>query len=218
MHVLGLTGSIGMGKSTAAKMFQRLKVPVHDADAIVHQLMRKNGAAVKEISDLFPETETENGIDRKKLGDAVFGQREKLKLLEAILHPLVRQKMHRFIDRYARQRRELVVLDIPLLFETGGDRFCDSVLVVSCPKYIQDQRVLSRKGMTAEKYQGILQKQMPDMEKRARADFVIKSNQGRRHSFQQVQQIVEKMRSSDKRASVTKNRRFSPHLSLVCKQ
>ncbi|WP_120498276.1 dephospho-CoA kinase [Kiloniella sp. EL199] len=218
MHVLGLTGSIGMGKSTAAKMFQRLKVPVHDADAVVHQLMAKNGAAVKEISRFFPGIETNNGIDRKKLGDAVFGQPEKLKRLEAILHPLVRQRMHRFIDRYARQRRELVVLDIPLLFETGGDRFCDSVLVVSCPKYIQDQRVLLRKGMTAKKYQGILKKQMSDMEKRARADFVIRSNQGRRYSFQQVQQIVEKLGSNDKRASGTKDRRFSPHLSLVCKQ
>ncbi|KKJ77121.1 dephospho-CoA kinase [Kiloniella litopenaei] len=218
MHVLGLTGSIGMGKSTAARMFQRLKVPVHDADAVVHQLMGKNGAAVKDISALFPETKTNNGIDRKKLGDAVFRQPEKLKQLEAILHPLVRQKMHRFIDRYARQRRELVVLDIPLLFETGGDRFCDSVLVISCPKYIQDQRVLSRKGMTAEKYQGILKKQMPDMEKRARADFVIRSNQGRRYSFQQVQQIVEKLGSSDKSAHGTKDRKFCPHLSLIYKQ
>ena len=193
MFVLGLTGSIGMGKSTAAKMFRRLLIPVHDADATVHKLMVKNGRAVKEISELFPSVIINGGVDRKKLGDEVFERPEKLKQLEGILHPLVRQKMHRFLEKSAQQRQKLVVLDIPLLFETGGDEFCDGVLVVSCPKFLQDQRVLLRKGMTADKYSAILRKQIPDIEKRNLADFVIKSNESKRKLYLKVKHLAESL-------------------------
>ncbi|MFD2204875.1 dephospho-CoA kinase [Kiloniella antarctica] len=211
MYVLGLTGSIGMGKSTAAEIFRRLKVPVHDADAAVHQLLGYKGAAVKSIEAIFPNVVQNDAVDRKKLGDEVFGHSKKLKQLEAVLHPLVRKKTHEFLGRNAHQRRKLVVLDIPLLFETEGYRFCDGVLVVSSPSFIQDQRVMSRKGMTASKYGSILKKQMPDSEKRALADYVIQSNQGKRHSYLRVKQLVDVL-STD----VIENRGFSPHLSLIC--
>ncbi|OUS14483.1 dephospho-CoA kinase [Rhodospirillales bacterium 47_12_T64] len=211
MFILGLTGSIGMGKSTAANMFRRLSIPVHDADATVHQLIGKNGAAVDAIAADFPKVVVNGVVDRKKLGDEVFGNAQKLTQLEAILHPLVRRKMHQFIDRYARQRRKLVVLDIPLLFETRGDRYCDGVLVVSCPEFLQRQRVLARKGMTETKYRSILMKQTPDAEKRALADFVLKSNQGKRNSYLKIKQLVGVLSSGD-----INRRAFSPHLSLVC--
>ncbi len=213
MYVLGLTGSIGMGKSTAAEMFRRLNVPVHDADATVHKLMNKNGAAVKDIKAKFPNVVLNGAVDRKKLGDEVFGNPEKLVQLEAILHPLVRKKMHQFLSRYAYQRRKLVVLDIPLLFETKGYRFCDGVLVISCPEFLQDQRVMSRKGMTESKYHAILNKQTPDAEKRALADYVIKSNQGKRYSYLKVKQLVEVLSTGGINC-----RNFSPHLSLACKK
>ncbi|WP_419903171.1 dephospho-CoA kinase [Kiloniella sp.] len=210
MYVLGLTGSIGMGKSTAAEMFRRLHVPVHDADATVHKLMSKNGAAVRDIQAKFPSVVINGAVDRKRLGDEVFGNPTKLTELEAILHPLVRKKMYHFLSRYAHQRRKLVVLDIPLLFETKGYRFCDGVLVVSSPEFLQDQRVLSRKGMTESKYRSILSKQTPDAEKRALADYVIKSNQGMRYSYLRVKELVDVLSSGD-----IKRRSFSPHLSKI---
>ncbi|MEH6629440.1 MAG: dephospho-CoA kinase [Halopseudomonas aestusnigri] len=213
MYVLGLTGSIGMGKSTAAEMFRRLKVPVHDADATVHKLMSKNGAAVKDIKTKFPNVVINGAVDRKKLGDEVFGNPTKLAQLEAILHPLVRNKMHQFLSCHAHQRRKLVVLDIPLLFETKGDLFCDGVLVVSCPEFLQNQRVMLRKGMTESKYRSILNKQTPDNQKRTLGDYVIKSNQGKRHSYLNVKQLVEVLSTGGINC-----RDLLPHLSLACKK
>ncbi|OWJ66272.1 dephospho-CoA kinase [Inquilinus limosus] len=180
MRILGLTGSIGMGKSTAAAMFRRDGIAVHDADAVVHDLMRRGGAAVPAVAKAFPEAVRDGAVDRRALGALVFGRPEALRRLEAILHPLVRRRMRRFLQQAGRRGDDLVVLDIPLLFETGGERFCDAVAVVSAPRLIQRQRVLARPGMTKEKFAAILAAQMPDREKRRRADWVVPTGLGRR--------------------------------------
>lgn len=211
MYVLGLTGSIGMGKSTAAAMLRRMGVPVHDADAAVHALMGPGGAAVAQIREHFPGAVIGDRVDRQKLGAAVFGQADKLQQLEAILHPRVRALMHRFLARQGARRAPLVVLDIPLLFETGGDAYCDGVAVVSCPDFLQRQRVMGRAGMTAEKLDVILAKQMPDLEKRARADYVIRTGLNKRYSRGQLRAIVRQTRRSG--AVQTPRRSFPAHLS-----
>ncbi|MFE0752684.1 dephospho-CoA kinase [Inquilinus sp. NPDC058860] len=180
MRILGLTGSIGMGKSTAAAMFRRDGIAVHDADAAVHDLMRRGGAAVPAVAKAFPEAVRDGAVDRKALGALVFGKPDALRRLEAILHPLVRRRMRRFLQQAGRRGDTLVVLDIPLLFETGGERFCDAVAVVSAPRLLQRQRVLARPGMTREKFAAILAAQMPDREKRRRADWVVPTGLGRR--------------------------------------
>lgn len=171
MLVLGLTGSIGMGKSTVAAMFADEGVPVFDADAEVHKLQGPGGRLVVEIEAAFPGTTGESGVDRSLLGKAVFGNPEALKRLEAIVHPAVAHERTRFLE--ANGDRPLVVLDIPLLFEAGGWRQVDRIAVVSAPPEVQRARVLARPGMTAERFESILAKQMPDAEKRERADFVI---------------------------------------------
>lgn len=168
--VLGLTGSIGMGKSATADIFRRLGVPVHDADAAVHALYAGRAAAL--IEEAFPGTVANGIVDRTKLGAAVLGDPERMKRLEAIVHPLVREEEEAFLRRVARPSG-LAVLDIPLLFETGGEVRCDAVLVVSAPPDVQRERVLRRPGMTEEKFKAILAKQMPDAEKRARAHFIL---------------------------------------------
>lgn len=168
--VLGLTGSIGMGKSATADTFRRLGVPVHDADAAVHALYA--GRAAPLIEEAFPGTVANGTVDRAKLGAAVLGHPEQMKRLEAIVHPLVREEEDAFLRRVARPAG-LAVLDIPLLFETGGEARCDAVLVVSAPAEVQRERVLRRPGMTEEKFKTILAKQMPDAEKRARAHFIL---------------------------------------------
>lgn len=180
MRILGLTGSIGMGKSTAAAMFRRDGIAVHDADAVVHDLMRRGGAAVPAVAKAFPEAVRDGAVDRKALGALVFGRPDALRRLEAILHPLVRRRMRRFLQQAGRRGDALVVLDIPLLLETGGERFCDAVAVVSAPRLLQRQRVLVRPGMTKEKFAAILAAQMPDREKRRRADWVVPTGLGRR--------------------------------------
>jgi len=190
MIILGLTGSIGMGKTTAAAMFRAEGVPVHDADAAVHRLIGPGGSAVAAVADAFPGVETQDGIDRARLGKAVFGDDAALARLEAILHPMVRRSERAFLRRHSARRRRLVVLDIPLLFETGAERRCDRVAVVSAPAYVQAQRVLSRPGMTRDKFAAILARQVPDAEKRRLADFVIQSGLGRHHALQQVRRIV----------------------------
>jgi dephospho-CoA kinase len=169
--VLGLTGSIGMGKSTVAAMFRRLRVPVFDADAAVHALQAPGGAALPVIADAFPGVVVDGVLDRAALGAAVFGDDAALHRLEAIVHPLVAAARQRFLARH--RRRPLVVLDIPLLFERGGAGQCDLVAVVSAPAEVQRARVLARPGMTAEKLAAILARQVPDAEKRDRADIVI---------------------------------------------
>ncbi|HWK35989.1 dephospho-CoA kinase [Sphingomonas sp.] len=168
---LGLTGSIGMGKSTVAAMFADEGVPVFDADAAVHRLHGPAGRLVAAIEARFPDTTSARGVDRTLLAEAVFGNPTELEALEAIVHPAVAEERAAFLAEHA--AAPLVVLDVPLLFETGGDAHVDKVVVVSAPADVQRARVLARPGMTAERFAAILAKQVPDAEKRARADFVI---------------------------------------------
>lgn len=199
MRVLGLTGSIGMGKSTAAAVLRRLGIPVHDADAAVHRLMAKGGAAVAEIEQAFPGVVANGAVDRRRLGDQVFADPAALARLEGILHPLVRQEARRFLARQTVRGRDLAVLDIPLLFETGGDRFCDAVIVVSASPAVQAARVMRRPGMTREKLDGILAQQMPDQEKRRRADFVVATGLGKRHALRRIIGFVTLVREASSR-------------------
>ena len=171
MIILGLTGSIGMGKSTVAVMFRRLLVPVFDADAVVHELQGPGGAALPAITAAFPAAVADGTLDRSALGAVVFSNPAQLTLLESIIHPLIAAERARFLTRH--RRRPLVVLDIPLLFERGGADACDLIAVVSAPADVQRARVLARPGMTLERYESILARQLPDIDKRTRADIVI---------------------------------------------
>lgn len=190
MMILGLTGSIGMGKSRAARAFRRLGVRVFDADQMVHRLMERGGAAVSAVERAFPGTVRDGAVDRTALGARVFGKSDELRRLEGILHPRVRAARARFL-RQARARREaMVVLDIPLLLETGGDANCDYTAVVTAPYFVQRARVLARRGMTEEKFAAVLTQQMPDAEKRRRADFVIPTGNNFRYSFDVIRDIV----------------------------
>ena len=171
MIVLGLTGSIGMGKTTVARMFAEAGVPVFDADAVVHRLQGPGGALVAPIAARFPGTTGAAGVDRAALGAAVLGDEVALRDLEAIVHPAVAAERAAFLARHA--AAPLVVLDVPLLFETGGDAAVDRVAVVSAAPAVQRERTLARPGMTAAKLDSILARQLPDAEKRARADAVI---------------------------------------------
>lgn len=191
MIVLGLTGSIGMGKSTTAAMFAGLGVPVHDADATVHDLYRTD--AVAPVAALFPEALADGVIDRKALSAALARTPERFGELEAVIHPLVRAREKAFLDAQRRSGSPLVLLDIPLLFETGGATRVDKVVVVTCDPEIQRARVLARPGMTEEKFQLILSRQMPDAEKRRRADFLIGTGKGLEAARKQVEEIVEKL-------------------------
>lgn len=179
MKILGLTGGIGMGKSTAAAIFRQLGVPVYDADAVVHTLLAPGGAAVKAVARAFPAAKSGKGISRPKLGKLVFGKPKQLRRLEAILHPLVRQQEKTFVRRMRSRRTRLVVLDIPLLYETAGDQRCDAVAVVWAPAAVQRARVLRRSGMDMRRFGAIQVQQMPDRAKRARADFAVPSGLGR---------------------------------------
>ena len=191
MIVLGLTGSVGMGKSTAAAMFRRLGIAVHDSDAAVHRLLAPKGAAVAAVEAAFPGVRRpDGGIDRPALGARVFADPAALKRLERILHPLVRQSQERFLARARARRLALVVLDIPLLFETGGARRCDKVVVVSAPAFLQRARVMARPGMTAPRLAAILAQQMPDAQKRLRADHVVPSGLGRAVTFRHLERLV----------------------------
>ena len=208
MIVLGLTGSIGMGKSTAAALLRRLGVPVHDADAAVHRLLGRRGAAVAAVAAAFPGTAGKAGINRAALGRRVFGDPASLRRLEAILHPLVRADTDRFLRRMAARRVPLVVLDIPLLFESGGARRCDAIIVVSAPSFLQRARVLARPGMDEARFAAILAKQMPDAEKRRRADFVVPTGLGRRLTLRRLAEIV-KVASADRSRFSGKRRRHA---------
>ena len=193
MVILGLTGSIGMGKSTAAGMFRYLGVPVHDADATVHQLMEPGGAGFDPVTAAFPDVLKDGKIDRQVLGPKVFTDPVAMKRLEAILHPLVQAQENRFLKRHRLAGRSVVVLDIPLLFETAGEKRCDYVAVVSAPGFIQRQRVMARSGMTKAKFSAILAKQMPDWEKRRKADFVIPTGLGRAVTFDTIRTIIDQL-------------------------
>lgn len=188
--VIGLTGSIGMGKSTASQLLKRLGLPVYDADAAIHSLMRAGGAAIQPIRKIFPEVINKGAVDRAALGARVFADREALKKLEAILHPLARHLQRRFLAHHALCGTRRVVLDIPLLFETGGEKRCDLVLVVSAPTFLQRQRVLRRPGMTEEKLAGVLARQTPDRVKRRKADHVIPSGLGKRYSLSKLKHVT----------------------------
>lgn len=191
---LGLTGSIGMGKSTAAAMFRDLGVPVFDADVAVHGLYSRGGAAVEPVREHFPEAVVEDEVDRERLSRLVLGDREALRLLERIVHPLVARERQRFLDEAAGGGAPFVVLDIPLLFETGGEARVDATAVVSAPAEAQKERVLRRPGMTREKFASILAKQVPDADKRARADFVIATGGPLEETREQVAQVAQAMR------------------------
>src|SRR5262249_20493839 len=178
MVIVGLTGSIGMGKSTAAKMLREMGGPVYDADAAVHALQAPGGAALPAIEAAFPGVVKQGVLDRQALGARVFGNKQALRKLEAIVHPLVGQQQRRFLRAAARRRAPIVVLDIPLLFEGSGERRVDATLVVSAPAFLQRRRVMARPGMTEEKLAGILRQQVPDPMKRRRATVVIPTGLG----------------------------------------
>lgn len=199
VFILGLTGSIGMGKTEAAKVFCRCGVSVYDSDAEVHRLFAPGGAAVAPVAQAFPGVARDGRIDRDKLGARVFGDAAALGRLEALVHPLVRARQTAFLKRAAARREPLVVLDIPLLFETGADRLCDAVAVVSAPAFVQRHRVLARPGMTPSKLDRILARQMPDREKRRRADFIIETGIGKAHSVSRIRDIVDILKSRDGR-------------------
>ncbi len=179
-RVIGLTGSIGMGKSTAAAMLRAAGLPVFDADAEVHRMMAPGGAAVAPIEAAFPGTVCEGAVNRRALGDLVFADTEALRRLERIVHPLVGRAERAFLRRAARERRRAVVRDVPLLFETGGEKRCDWTVVVSAPARIQAARVLARPGVTRELLDSVRAKQTPDAVKRKRADVVVPTGAGLR--------------------------------------
>ena len=191
-----------MGKTETAKMFARLGIPVYDADAAVHRLYEPSGAAVAEIAREFPGTVTDGGVDRAALAECVRDEPNGLRRLEAIVHPLVAREQRTWLERCADAGAEMVVLDIPLLFETGGHARMDAVVVVSAPAEVQRARVLSRPGMTAEKLDHILARQMPDAEKRAQAHFVVETDKGFDHAFAQVKEIVAALQKRRKGQTV----------------
>ena len=195
MVILGLTGSIGMGKTVAAGMFRRFGIPVHDADAAVHRLLGRKGGAVAAVAAAFPGVLAGDAIDRAALGRRVFDDPAALGRLEGLLHPAVRRDQAAFLGRQARRGCKLAVLDVPLLFETGADAGCDAVAVVSAPPFVQEARVLARPGMTRRRLAAIRAHQMPDAEKRRRADFVIPSGLGRRQTLRAVAGIVADMQT-----------------------
>ena len=191
--ILGLTGSIGMGKSAVAAMFADEGVPVFDADATVHDLQKAGGALVPAIEAAFPGTTGPDGVDRQKLGAAVFGDRDRLALLESIIHPAVAERRKAFLESY--QDADMILFDIPLLFEKGGQAGVDTVVVVSAPAPVQRQRVLARANMTPDKFEHILALQMDDADKRARADHVIDTGKDINETRADVHTLVKMLRA-----------------------
>ncbi len=192
MIVIGLTGSIGMGKSTTARLFRDAGVPVHDSDEAVHRLY--SGDAAPLIEAAFPGTVKHGVVDRTLLASRILGDTAAIKTVERIVHPLVRADADAFLDAQRAAGQPMAVLDIPLLFETGGQARVDRIVVVSAPAPIQRERVLARPGMTVEKFEAILARQLPDAEKRARADFIVESGEGLHEARRSVEAIVEKLK------------------------
>jgi dephospho-CoA kinase len=190
MIVVGLTGSIAMGKSETAKLFRSLGIPVFESDAEVHRQYEKGGAAVDAIAILFPETIVDGAVDRKALSQRVLANPESLRQLELAVHPIVRKAQAAFLEQCRASGQRIVVLDIPLLFETGRETEVDATVVASAPAEIQRKRVLERPGMTADKLDRILARQTPDAEKRARADYVVDTSRGLDFAAAQVRDIV----------------------------
>jgi dephospho-CoA kinase len=194
MKIIGLTGGIGMGKSTATGTFRRMRIPVFDADAAVHTLQAKGGRGVAPIAAAFPGTVEQGRVNREALRRAVLGNPTALTRLERILHPLVRDTERRFIAAARRRAEPLVVLDVPLLFETKGAGRCDQVVVVTAPAAVQRWRVLRRPGMTEERLRAILARQMPDAEKRRRADHLVHTGLSRHFAQRRIRQLVRELR------------------------
>lgn len=190
MIVIGLTGSIGMGKTTAARALARMGLPVHDSDSAVHKLFARGGAAVGPVGEAFPDAIRDEAIDRAGLADLVFHDPAALARLEAIVHPLVRRESQAFLRRCAARRDAMAVLDVPLLFEVGREGDCDLVILVTAPAFIQAQRVLRRPGMTEQRLANIRARQMQDAEKCRRADFVVQTGLGRRETLRALGHIV----------------------------
>jgi len=193
MIVIGLTGSVAMGKTETAKMFRALGIAVFDSDAEVHRQYRKGGKGAEAVSRLFPETVIEGAVDREKLAKRVLANPDAMRRLEAAIHPIVRAGQDAFLDQCRASGEAIAVLDIPLLFETGREREVDAVVVVSAPPEVQRQRVLLRPGMNPEKLKRILARQMPDEEKRAKADYVVDTSRGLDFAAAQVRDIVAKL-------------------------
>lgn len=202
MIILGLTGSIGMGKSTTANMFRDFGIPVHDADATVHKLY--SGIAAPLIEKEFPGTTSARGVDRGLLAEKVIGNKKAMLKLEKIVHPLVRQEEISFLDAARQNKTEMVVLDIPLLFETGGEERVDGIVVVTAPKSVQRERVLARPGMSEEKFEKILARQVPDNQKRKCADFIIDTSLGMESARSDVADIIKHIQSGDWRPRTNK--------------
>jgi dephospho-CoA kinase len=197
MIVIGLTGSIGMGKTETARMFAAEGVPVSESDAIVHRLYDRGGAAVKPVASIFPDVVSDGRVDRSKLASHLAVHPDDFARLEEIVHPLVRAEQEKFLDEACRRKARLAVLDIPLLFEAGRDRDVDKIVVVSAPPETQRRRVLARPAMTEEKFAAILARQLPDLEKRARADFIVDSDRGLDYARAQVRHIIEVLSRGD---------------------
>ena len=193
MKILGLTGGVGMGKSTAAAMLRRMGVPVYDADAAVHRMMGKDGMAVAAVAAAFPGVVKDGAIDRAALGGRVFGDPAAMKRLEAIIHPLVRRDEDQFLAEMRRRRAKLVVMDVPLLFESGRERRYDATIVVAAPEFLRRARVLARPGMTPARLAAIMAKQMPDIEKRRCADIVVPSGLGRALTWRRLRHAIERL-------------------------
>lgn len=193
MLIVALTGSIGMGKSTTSKMFMEAGVPVHDADQAVHDLYKEE--LVGEIEAAFPGSTDKHGVNRTLLSKHVVGNEIAMKTLEAIVHPAVQAKKDEFLKRAKNENHHFVILDIPLLFETGGDKKVDKIIVVSADFEIQKARVLAREGMSLEKFEAILKRQLPDEEKRKRADFIVKTDEGMDSARQQVDAIIRSLKN-----------------------
>ena len=195
MIILGLTGSIGMGKSTAAAMLRRLRVPLFDADAAVHRLLMPGARVAAAVAAAFPGVaDAKGGIDRARLGQRVFADPAALRRLERLIHPAVEAEERRFLAHARVQRERIAVLDIPLLFEVGAERRCNYVAVVSAPGFLQRQRVIRRPGMTESRFAQIRRQQMPDREKRRRADFVVSSGLGKAVTLRRLAAIVTLLR------------------------
>jgi dephospho-CoA kinase len=195
MRVIGLTGGIGMGKSTAAAAFRRAHIPVFDADLAVHRMQARGGRAVKLIEAAFPGATKDGAVDRNALRQAVFGNREALTRLEHILHPMVEADERGFVARARRAARRAVVLDIPLLFETKGDKRVDTVVVVSAPRAIQIHRVGLRRRMSKADIEAVIARQMPDREKRRRADLVVRTGLSRNHTLRILTRFIQTLRT-----------------------
>jgi len=196
MIIIGLTGSIGMGKSTTAQMFRDAGCPVFDADATVHTLYAKGGEAVPIIKAVFPDAIRDGAVDRAVLGTYMREDPLQLTVLESFIHPLVGEKRQVFFDQAERDGADIVVMDIPLLFETGGDKWVDKTVVVTAPAEVQRERVLARDGMTEALFESLLKRQTPDREKRKRADYLIYTDRGLDAAREQVQNLIKELKGS----------------------